>query len=342
MGATGLWIIFIFSNVIFTSQGWNRIYNFYPNFILMECLILLFALASKRIREDFLLSLFLLVMPHVIYTIFIGAGLEEDREDLFNATCMVAVAATVYFWNLFCLHGKRTYRVLISTSGTLLLIFVLNGWESYFGEDFWPERSHLISYLCLLVLGGLFGYLFCLCRNLRQQIIAGVLILSVSTWCAIHLSRAVETFLVYGSPTGVTQRVINMELSDSEGHKKSLSDFPNRYKVCLVWNVEINNNSKFYVQDFEKLALRNRHNPSLSFILLGIVPHEYGAENNPFAVYETEHFTLPLLKVDNPVGFWKQTKAYPEFELVCVFKNDTLIFQNDIKATANYIKTLNK
>ena len=131
MWATGLWVIFVFSNVIFTSQGWNRIYNFYPNFILMECLILLFALASKRIREDFLLSLFLLVMPHVIYTIFIGAGLEEEREDLFNATCMVAVAATVYFWNLFCLHGKRIYRVLISTGGTLLLIFfVLNGWES--------------------------------------------------------------------------------------------------------------------------------------------------------------------------------------------------------------------
>ena len=340
--ATSLWVIFVFSNVIFTSQGWNRIHGFYPNLILMEGLILLFALASRRIREDFLLGVFLLVMPHVIYTIFIGAEMEEERESLFNFIYITTVAATVYFWNLLCLHGKRTYRVFISTGATILLILALNGWESYFWKNFWHERYHLIAYLCLLVVGSLLGYLFCLCRNMRQRVISGLFILSASTWCAICLPRIVETYLLYGSPTGATQQVINMKLSDSEGRQKTLSDFPTRYQVCLMWNVETNNNSKFYVQDFEKLALRHQYNPLLSFMLLGIVPDEYTAENDPFSVYETEHFTLPLLKVDNPTEFWERTQTYPKFELVCVFKNDTLVFQNNIEETANYIETLNK
>ena len=337
---TGLCLLFILAGVFLTPQGWRRVLDYYPNFLSMECLIIGLAFAPKRLREDAFLSELLFVLQQLLYHIFICIHLEEEGERLFNFLCIGFTATTAYFWHRLYLRNRQAHRILFSTGGCLLFFLFLDGWNVHFWTDFWIERSHLISYVCLLPVGGFFGYILCLCRNTSQHLVIGTLILAASVWCAINLFQALETYLVYGTPTGKTKEVFTQKLTDPEGTEKRLSDFPGQYQIFFIWNTDKNNTSAYDVYQFEQLAIEYWNLPQFSFLLLGISPNGYTPENNPLKLYKREHFHLPLLQVSYPADFWLQFNLSPSFEYVFISRNDTIIFKNNIKTTSHYLKKL--
>lgn len=340
--ASALWLWFVLGGVFLTPQGWNRVYSYYPEFLIMESLILGIAFLPKTMKGNAFLAEILIVIPVELYSLFIYVDLAEERETVYNLIYMAFVTATIVFWHHIYLKKQHILRISASLSMAIAFPFIIEGWHPYFWKNFWSGNAYLLSSICLLIISGILGIILCLCRNTKHYAIVLLLTIGATIWCATYLTDIIKTFLVYGSLFGEKEKNISIELVNQDNQPEHLNTFPSQYKVCLIWNTEKNNNSKFFVSDFERLAQSYQYEPTLSFILVGTAPNGYTTKNEPFTLYEKEHFRLPLLKATHPHKVWLQLGVDPTEELVCIFRNDTLIFQNDIKRTSLFLEKLNK
>lgn len=156
----------------------------------------------------------------------------------------------------------------------------------------------------------------------------------------MYLAKGIETYLMYGTFTGHTQEIFDIKLTD-KGHKHiSLKEIDSPYTICLVWNIDVKGNAFFWVQEFEKLRNLYFKDQSFTFFLLASSLEGYHHKDEPFELHAKELFRTPVLKIENNEYFWKKVKAFPEMEIVCIFKKDTLIHKSSILDASQFIKTL--
>lgn len=339
--ATGILLLFLICRGVFTPYGWIIIESLLPEYVAMECMILVTAFFHKRIREIALLTELLYIVPPILYTFFIYTELDMIRDDIYYCLSMLYHIAIICGWYYIYLKNNDLKQIIIAGIISSAFPFIINSTSLYFWQDLLAgESPYVISTTCLSIIACTIGYILCRCKTLKMFLTIATCSMAVSIWSSLYLAIGIETYLLYGTFTGRTHKALNTKLIDKEHQNVCLKDINTPYIICLIWNTDIKGNAFFWEKEFEKLKDIYIKNKMFTFFLLATSSEEYPNENEPFELHKREQFNIPVLKVENNKQFWNELKAFPRIEIVCIFKKDTLIYKNSISKASQFIKTL--
>ncbi len=341
----GLVSLLLICGASFSIQGWSYIRSYYTNYIGLACLHFIVAFMPQKIRETAFLIMLLFSITALLNFSFNGKYLFPDA--IYGMTLMVAIPVTMLFWFHGRQKGKHLERVVMAGLLSLAMPFIINAFDSrfwtYFWVDFWVERVYFISFIAINTVSILIGILLCYCRTKKSFVIAVLPLLPIAVWSSFHLRSYIATYLLYGTPTGKTERIIttmDWEALDSLSRKHAKENAV--YRVALIWETDRDNNTQFDVREFERASGLFHHRENMELLIMGVTSrYEREQTTDLWTLYKKHHFTLPLHEIKNDWGFWKEVDAKTLINsLVCVFKKDTLIYKNDLKHAIPYLKTL--
>lgn len=339
--ATGILLLFLICRGVLTPYGWLIIESLLPEYTAMECMILVVAFFRKRIREIAFLTQLLYIVPLILYTFFIYAELHMIRDDIYHCLSMLYRIAIICGWYYIYLKSKDLKQIIIAGIMSSVFPFIINCTSLYFWKDLLSgESPYIISTTCLSSIACIIGYILCRCKTLKMFLVIAISSIALSIWSSLYLAIGIETYLLYGTFTGRTHEAFNIRLIDEDCQNVCLKDINTPYIICLVWNTDIKGNAFFWVKEFERLKDIYIKNKMFTFFLLATSSKEYPNENASFELHKKEQFNIPILKVKNNERFWEKLKTIPNIDIVCIFKNDTLIYKNSIFKASIFIKTL--
>lgn len=338
---TGLLLLFLISRGFLTSHGWMMVERYLPEYTIMECIILTVAFFHKRIRSIALLTEILYLTFPIINIFFCYAHLDTEREDLLYCLHMFYTITFICCWYYGYLKRKDSRQITIACVMSIMFPYIINStFLPFWSYVLSGQSPYLVTTTCLSIIACTLGCLLCRCKTIKTFLMTAACAIVITIWSALYLSFGIETYLIYGTFTGKTKEVPNIELTDKEHRKVNLKDMDTPYTVGLVWNIDIRGNAYFWVKDFEKLKDMYFNNRSFSFILLATSLKGYQNEDEPFELHKKELFNVPVLKVENNEQFQKELKTWLDIDAVCIFKKDTLIYKNSLLHTSRFLKTL--
>lgn len=333
-----LWTLVLSMRFIHTEFHWLRIVGELHVYLILIGALFVVSFLNKARRIDAFLSEICTLTPLFFTTII---GQFRTKSEITHSFCViVASAIIIYYWIEKFLKNKRHQlkRIIIPLSVGMILPIIIMTIEAanYLWSNFWVVYAYAFSHNTLLFVGYIIGVILHYIKGNKSLIYISIpIILGIIVWCSLYLTRFIITYFEYGSIWGKTEKVFSFNVTNELGESKNFSEYNEPYKICFIDDI-VNSNVYYNILRFEKLSYTYT---KYSFWILNVERKENkerGIED-PFKVHANDHYHVPLLNVENPKKFWKDFDFFPESAIICIFKNDTIIYQNSIEETQQYL-----
>lgn len=337
--ATLVEFIWIGTSLITSSYPLIHLEMAYKAYILLEAIIIFISFLPKRIREDAFASILITLIPSILF--FLSSFFKLEREtfisDSLTGTILILI---IVMWYHLYLKQKQYYRIALYNIYYIILTFIIVGWQPGFWINFWNDKAYFLASISFNLTCIILACFICIFKKniyITSAIIISAILLILNS---IYLRRGIETYLLYDSFNGKVCNKITLNLLNKENHLVNFTDFTAPYKVCLIGDI-VNTNLYYQILDFEKMS-KIYNNDRYDFIIIDAekdLPYINKEEEriSPYTIHSKYHYDLPLLKVANPKQFWKEIKVNPPISLICIFKNDTIVYQNCIEETHKFL-----
>lgn len=318
------------------SYLWDFL-GYYAFYLVIGSIIILFG--KQKIRN--LVLLFQTgVTINWLLRIFCLPLLYHDVE-VYRFTNILVFLLLFYIWYFFFHHLIKIRHIFFTLFLSVLsvLFFVIIGDISINGLP--PSYTLYLGIIVdsiIIVVGLFLGSLLSLMKSKLKMVITSVISLIISFIVAIYAAPLIMNLLLYNSFTGETEIPVSFLMRDKKGVVLTQKDIDKKYRVVYVWESNIR---RYYdLQKLEYYYWKYKSNKDICFYVVAVCKDEKPNEQALFEKYDLYHVSMPLYIVLNPSEMCNQIGDCKDKKLVCIMRNDTVIYRNEMSKAGEYLDDL--
>lgn len=335
-------IIFIIPLILSASIsgiGFSSLWNlgYYAFYLVLGSVIIL--LGKQKARN--LILLFQTGVSIIWLLRSLGLPLVYRDVEVYQFISILVFLLLFYIWHFFfhCLVKIREIFFALFLSVLSVCLFAIIG--GVFLIHLPPLVSTHIGVIIdsiVIVVGIFLGALLSLMKSRLKIIIVSIISLSISFLVAIYAGTLITNLLLYSSFTGETEIPVSFLMQDKNGAILTQKDINKEYKVVYVWEYGVR---RYYdLQKLEYYYWKYKDNERVCFYVISVCEDKKTDKQNPFEEYESYHITAPLYVAINPSDLRDQIGDCRGKEMVCIMRNDTVIYRNEMSKAGEYLDDL--
>lgn len=192
----------------------------------------------------------------------------------------------------------------------------------------------------VIIIGLLLGALLSFMKSKLEIIITTIISLVIAFIVAINIGILITNLLFYGSFTGKTEIPVSFCMQDRRGVILTQKDINEKYKVAYI--LEFGARRYYDLQKLECCYWKYRGNKQVCFYVAIVCEDKKIERQNLFEKYESYNLSMPFYVILDPNDLRSQIGDYREKKFVCVLRNDTLIYRNEMSEVGEYLDDLMK
>lgn len=275
-----------------------------------------------------------------ISTYFILQVLQDPLlihdKTILRFLSFIVFMSLIYFWNLRYHKLLNLWQFFLSLLLSLFFPFICNFYASSLTFSSFVYTH--IGYMCdsvNIILALIVGAMICLLKNKWKIIAAFIISIIMALFLSVYLPTGVRSFLIYGSLSGKTNKVVTLSFNDKNMKEITLKNSGEKYSVLLIWD-DYSRNHYGKMGTAQYYYWKYKNNEDVCFYVVSI-----NARNKePFEKYESNNFAVPFYVATDSVAFSKELGVCKEHEFVCLLRNDTLIYRNTMLKVGEYLDEL--
>ena len=298
------------------------------------------AVLSRKIKIKNLALLFQIGVSVNLLLKVLGLPLLYHDIEVYRFISIFIFLLLSYVWYFFFHRIIKIWHVLL-TLCFAILIPVFDLLDRIYIRDFSlfiNTYAGSVVDTVVIVLGLLLGALLSLIKSKRKILIVLIISLPLSWGIAMYGDRIITNLLLYSSFTGETEIPVSFLMQDKNGAILTQKDINKEYEVVYVWEYGVR---RYYdLQKLEYYYWKYKDNERVCFYVISVCEDKKTDKQNPFEEYESYHITAPLYVAINPSDLRDQIGDCRGKEMVCIMRNDTVIYRNEMSKAGEYLDDL--
>ncbi len=318
------------------SYLWDSL-GYYVSYLIIGSVIIF--LGKQRVRN--LVLLFQTgVTVNWLLRIF-GLPLFFHDIEVYRFISILVFLLLFYIWYFFFNRLIKIRHIFFTLflSALSVFFFVIIGGIYINGLPFSVTTYLGVILDSIVIVVGIFlGALLSLMKSRLKIIIVSIISLSISFLVAIYAGTLITNLLLYSSFTGETEIPVSFLMQDKNGAILTQKDINKEYEVVYVWEYGVR---RYYdLQKLEYYYWKYKDNERVCFYVISVCEDKKTDKQNPFEEYESYHITAPLYVAINPSDLRDQIGDCRGKEMVCIMRNDTVIYRNEMSKAGEYLDDL--
>ena len=315
------------------SSLWNHL-SYYVFYLLIGSPIIIFGKPKARN----LILLFQIGVSMVWLLRLFGLPLSYHDVEVYRFINILVFSLLFYIWYFFfhyLVKIRDIFFVLFIAVLSVLFMNVLGSTYVFHLPLSITTHIGVVVDTIVIIVGLLLGALLSFMKSKLEIIITTIVSLVIAFIVAINIGILITNLLFYGSFTGKTEIPVSFRMQDREGVVLTQKDINEKYKVAYV--LEFGARRYYDLQKLECYYWKYRGNKQVCFYVAIVCEDEKIEKQDLFEKYESYNLSMPFYMILDPTDLRNQIGDYREKKIVCVLRNDTVIYRNEMSKAGEYL-----